>query len=67
MHTRVPLSVHVCICDITREQCCSSDNKYSVAGGEQSNVLSCTPVTTCNSSGYVFSGNLSNCTINIMK
>ena len=26
MHTRVPLSVHACICDVTRERCCINVN-----------------------------------------
>ena len=28
MHTRVPLSVHACICDVTRERCCKINNHF---------------------------------------
>ena len=30
MHTRVPLSVHTCICDVTRERCCIFMKLFSV-------------------------------------
>ena len=47
MYTRVPLSVHACICDVTRERCCMVNRIFSEVGitGKMNHSLRVTGAT----------------------